>query len=209
MTNTLIAVAGLMIAGLLSPGPNFVLISARALSSGSRSASAAALGVSGGSITHAIFGVAGFGALLQSSTGLFTIAKMIGASYLVWIGFKSVRGAIRAKGVAVGNDVAGSSGVGVRRSVVDGYLTQMSNPKSTLFFLAMFTTVVPTDITIWQGTAVVATVGATALAGYVLIATALSQPIFQRAYRRVGSVFDAIFGVAMIALGLRVALAES
>lgn len=217
MTQLLLTVAALTIAGLLSPGPNFLLISGRALSSGVRPALATAMGVTAGSLTHAVFGIAGFGALLRSSSGLFTAAKLIGATYLIWIGLKSLRGAVRAKraarAVATGvGDVdpghAVGPTVGPRRSALDGYLTQMSNPKSTLFFLALFTTVVPAETTVLEATAVVATVVLLALIGYALIALLFSRPVLQRSYRRVGYVFDAVFGMLMTALGVRIAVSE-
>lgn len=210
MTQLLLTVAVVIIAGLLSPGPNFVLISGRALSSGSRPAVAAATGVGIGSLTHALFGIAGFGALLRSSTALFTTAKLIGAAYLAWIGCKSLRGAVRSRrsGSGTMSDHETETTIGIRRSALDGYLTQMSNPKSTLFFLAMFTTVVPSDTSLWEGVAVVVTILAVALSGYILIALVFSRPIFQRAYQRVGVFFDALFGVAMIALGVRVAISD-
>lgn len=215
MLQLLLAVTGLMIAGLLSPGPSFVLVSGRALSSGRRSAVAAAIGVAAGSLTHALFGIAGFGALLRSSSGLFTAAKLAGGAYLVFVGFKSLRGAIRsrrqssAQNSDAGDPVFLARAVGSRRSAVDGYLTQMSNPKTTLFFLALFTSVVPTDTQFWEAAAVLATVVVTALAGYIVIAVAFSRPILRTTYQRIGYVFDALFGTLMVALGIRVATTKS
>ena len=212
MTQLLLTVAGLTIAGLLSPGPNFLLISGRALSSGVRSAVATAFGVTAGSLTHAMFGIAGFGALLRSSASLFTVAKLLGASYLVWVGFKSLRSAIRTRTAGFENSRGEQNphppATGPWRSAVDGYLTQMSNPKSTLFFLALFTTVVPAQTTVLQGAAVVGTVVGLALTGYVLIAAVFSRPVLQRGYQRVGYVFDAVFGLLMIAIGLRIAVTD-
>lgn len=93
--------------------------------------------------------------------------------------------------------------------MLDGYLTQMSNPKTTLFFLALFTTVVPADTGLLEGVAVLATVVTLALTGYVAIAMLFSRPALQRAYRRVSYVFDAMFGGLMLALGVRVALLDT
>lgn len=216
MTNLLLTVAGLTIAALLSPGPNFVLISGRALTSGARPAMATAVGVATGTLTHALFGIAGVGALLRGSATLFTTAKLVGAAYLLWVGFKALRGAIRSRraqlaangAIADLAETAPRDRVGITRSAVDGYLTQMSNPKSTLFFLAMFTTVVPANTGIAEGAAVVGTVVTLALAGYIAIALIFSRRPFQLAYQRVGYVFDAVFGVLMVALGIRVALVE-
>ena len=208
MSQTLLTVAGLTIVGLLSPGPNFVMITGRALSSGRAAAFAAAIGVSTGSMTHAIFGIAGFGAVLRSSSSVFTVAKLLGASYLVWIGMKSLRGALRARrerGSAQAS-IERLQPISVRRSAIDGYLTQMSNPKSTLFFLAMFTTVVPAGTGLLESALIVATISALALAGYTLIAVLFSRDIFRRWYVGVGHRIDAVFGVVMIALGIRVAL---
>ncbi|MEM7094314.1 MAG: LysE family transporter [Actinomycetota bacterium] len=212
MTSLLLTVAGLTVAALISPGPNFVLITSRAMASGRRLAIASAGGVALGTASHAVLGIAGFGALLRSNSWIFTTAKLLGAGYLFWIGFKSLRSVWRTRRTAVARPaqaaVSSADQLGVRRAVLDGWLTQMSNPKTTLFFLALFTTVVPTDASAATGVAVVATIVGLALVWYTVVATAFSLAAMRKAYRRAARPIDVVFGTLMIALGLRVAAVD-
>lgn len=207
MSSLLITVGGLTLAALVSPGPNFVLITGRAMASGRRAALAAAWGIAMGTATHAVLGIVGFGALLRSSYWVFTGAKLLGASYLFWIGFKSIRGAWRSRSSNSPETEPDPKLVAMsaHRSLADGWLTQMSNPKTTLFFLALFTTVVPSDASFAQGSAVVLTVVLLAAAWYSVVAMAFSVQAVRRVYRSVGRYIDAVFGGVMIALGIRIA----
>ena len=142
----------------LTPGPDVMFIVANAVRGGLRAGVAAALGIGAGCLVHVTAAAAGVSALLAASSAAFSVLKWVGALYLVWVGVKMLRGALkRAAGgaaagavnasemIAVSAGGAGAAGQFNSKSVEPaagwsvfrrGFLTNALNPKVALFFLA-------------------------------------------------------------------------
>ena len=120
---------------VLSPGPTMLMCITTAIHHGPRKAMLSA----GGSVT-AVSGVMllsalGLGALLAASETAFTIAKVVGAAYLIWLGVKT----FRSQGTLLANDSeSGITAMTGRASYLRGFLVGASNPKALLFFAAFF-----------------------------------------------------------------------
>jgi homoserine/homoserine lactone efflux protein len=120
----------------LSPGPAVFYV----VSQGVRGAMRRTLPASAGIITaNAIYftlSATSLGALIAASARFFTIAKWLGAAYLIYLGVKALISAGSSLAVVLGDTAAG--GPGDRRRVYLGALTlQLANPKALLFFLAL------------------------------------------------------------------------
>jgi threonine/homoserine/homoserine lactone efflux protein len=113
---------------LMIPGPTALLVVSYALGHGRRSALATAAGVVLGDFVAMTLSLAGLGALLAASAGLFTALKWIGAAYLVWLGIKLWRAA-----PAIGE---ASVEVSHRRMFGHAFVVTALNPKSIVFFVA-------------------------------------------------------------------------
>jgi threonine/homoserine/homoserine lactone efflux protein len=84
-------------------------------------------------------------------------------------------------------------------------LTNVSNPKSAIFWTSVFALLVPRDAPIWFIAAAIAiVVGQTAL-WYSFVAFFISTPVARKGYARLGRWLDVIAGTIMVALGLRLA----
>ncbi len=127
MTLLLFLLAASVIA--LSPGPGIFYVAARTLADGRGAGLASSLGTGIGGLVHVVAGAAGVSALILASAEAFTVLKIAGALYLVWLGIKTAREA----GTAV---VATTAGVGARRAFRDGIFVEALNPKTAAFFLA-------------------------------------------------------------------------
>ncbi|MGL5497222.1 MAG: LysE family translocator [Aeromonas sobria] len=127
----LFVVSGLLLN--IMPGPDSLLIMLRSGSQGWRAGSAAALGIGTGTMIHVLAAALGLSALLSASAELFTVIKLAGALYLVYLGISLFRqpAANSAAGAAV-TLPALSYGQIYRQ----GVLTNVLNPKVALFFLA-------------------------------------------------------------------------
>ncbi|MET0517574.1 MAG: LysE family translocator [Burkholderiaceae bacterium] len=119
----------------LAPGPDSILIMARSASQGWRAGSAAALGIGAGTCVHVLAAALGLSALLAASSWAFSVVKIAGAAYLVFIGLTMLLNRARKNGGAA-IATAAPPALPWRRIFAQGFLTNVLNPKVALFFLA-------------------------------------------------------------------------
>ncbi len=128
-----VALSALLIA---TPGPDTALIIRNALASGPRASTMSALGVSVGILAWAAAATFGVGVLLESSSTAFTILKLAGAAYLVYLGLHSLlgsppRGELRPR-------PRGAAGVGGSiHAWGQGLFSNLLNPKTGAFFVTV------------------------------------------------------------------------
>jgi len=126
-TLAVFALAALLLA--VTPGPAVLYIVARSVHQGRRAGMLSALGIAAGGLVHVLAAVAGLSALLVSSALAFTAVRWAGAVYLVWLGVKTLRGGADAES-------ASPPPAAPRRIFLQGFVVNVLNPKTALFFLA-------------------------------------------------------------------------
>jgi threonine/homoserine/homoserine lactone efflux protein len=119
--------AALLIA--ITPGPGIFYVAARTLAGGRGAGLASTLGTGLGGLLHVVAGAAGVSALVVASAEAFTLLKIAGAVYLVWLGTKTIRTA-RVK-LPMDTRPANS-----KSAFRQGVLVEALNPKTAAFFLA-------------------------------------------------------------------------
>ncbi|MEV8534739.1 LysE family transporter [Streptomyces sp. NPDC051211] len=140
-----IAVAVITLLAVISPGADFAMVVRNSYLYGRTTGLLAAAGVAAGVLVHVSYTMLGVGLLIASSTELFTAIKLAGAAYLVYIGIRTFRARTE---VAVDlESEAALSPFGAMRS---GFLTNVLNPKTTLFVVSTFTQVVNPGTPVWQ-----------------------------------------------------------
>jgi threonine/homoserine/homoserine lactone efflux protein len=125
-----------VLSGLLlnvTPGPDTLYIVGRSSVQGWRGGAFAALGVGAGTLVHICAAALGLSALLAASAAAFTTVKIIGAIYLLYVGIGLIRsaGSISSSPAALEHRSISARGI-----FVQGFLTNVLNPKVALFFLA-------------------------------------------------------------------------
>jgi threonine/homoserine/homoserine lactone efflux protein len=122
-----------------SPGPNGILIIKTMSSSGKKFAYINILGLVIATFLHGALSIFGLSALVLQSAELFMALKLIGASYLLYIGLKAIYNSFEKK-----NDIKDEA-TNIKKkegniltSFVEGFLTQLLNPKVSMFYLAAF-----------------------------------------------------------------------
>jgi threonine/homoserine/homoserine lactone efflux protein len=118
----------------ITPGPGIFYVAARTLSGGRAEGIASSLGTGIGGSVHVIAGALGVSAIVLASAELFTALKLIGAAYLVFIGWRTFQSARRES--APDLSVMVEPPHGVRRAFREGILVEALNPKTAAFFLA-------------------------------------------------------------------------
>ncbi len=116
---------------LLVPGPAVLYIFARSVEQGRSAGLVSILGIHAATLVHVAAAAAGLSALLASSAIAFSVVKYAGAAYLIWLGFKKLFGPA---------SIPDFNGAGPPRSrgriFREGFLVNLLNPKTALFFLA-------------------------------------------------------------------------
>jgi len=117
----------------VTPGPDMLYIIGRSTAQGLRAGIVAALGVGAGIFVHIGATALGLSAILAASAGAFTLIKLMGAAYLVYVGFSLLRSSSTPFDSAAATRLAPAS---LRSVFMQGFLTNVLNPKVALFFLA-------------------------------------------------------------------------
>jgi threonine/homoserine/homoserine lactone efflux protein len=116
---------------LLIPGPAVLYIVARSVEQGRVAGFVSDLGIHAATMVHVLAAALGLSALLNSSALAFSVVKYAGAAYLIWIGLKKIFGRAEAPGA----DLA-LVRYSYARLFRDGFIVNLLNPKTALFFLA-------------------------------------------------------------------------
>ncbi|WP_327087268.1 LysE family translocator [Nonomuraea sp. NBC_01738] len=124
----LFAAATLMI--MLVPGPAVLFIVTRSVAQGRSAGLVSVLGVHAGSLVHVAAAALGISALLAASATAFTIVKWVGVAYLVWLGVRKLvkRGPVEEEATPEVHTR--------RRMFWEGFVVNVLNPKTAIFFLA-------------------------------------------------------------------------
>jgi threonine/homoserine/homoserine lactone efflux protein len=198
-----LAVSALVI---VTPGQDTALTIKNTLTAGRRAGRWTAAGVSSGQAVWVIATAAGLAALLRASEPAFVALRIAGACYLVGLGLQALLGAVRRKGGADGELVAGlASAASCRRAFRQGLLSNLGNPKMAVFFtslLPQFTTggaAFLSSLVYGSVFVLITLVWLTAYAG----AVARAGHVLQRT--RVRRALEAVTGTVLVGLGLRIA----
>lgn len=122
--------AGLVL--FVTPGPDMSLWIARTLRGGRRAGMAAMTGTSAGCVVHSALAAGGISVLIAASPVAFAALKVVGACYLLWLAWQTLRhgSALQLDGQGIAQGATA-----LWPSFVTGLLTNLANPKVVLFFI--------------------------------------------------------------------------
>jgi len=196
---------GASVALALAPGPDNVFVLAQSATSGRLAGIAVTIGLCTGLIFHTLAVAFGLAVIFQTSAVAFTILKLLGAGYLLYLAWQAFRAAPDSsaeKGVAR---------LSVRKLYLRGVLMNVSNPKVAIFFLAFLPQFadpaygsIPLQIVV---------LGALFMASAFVVFSSIAWAAgslgawFQRSERAL-IVLNRVAGTVFVALALRLAFAE-
>ena len=187
----------------LTPGPDTAFILGRSIAGGRRIGIASALGISVGSVFHTCAAALGLSAVLATSAWAFSAVKLLGASYLLFLGARML-----FQSSVFWRKPAEAKRVSVRTAFTQGVLTNVLNPKVALFFLAFLPhfieTATPTKVPAFLVLGF--TFVATGTIWCLILASAASTISRRlRANERASLWLNRALGGLFVALGLRLA----
>ncbi|AVW91771.1 LysE family translocator [Celeribacter baekdonensis] len=138
---TFVLIAGLLV---MSPGPNGVLIAKTVPMSGRAAGFANVAGFVTAFYLHGALSILGISVILVHSALAFSIVKLLGAAYLIWLGAKALIAAYRGK-IPDAEPSCGTPKKHLLNAYLEGLLTNVLNPKVSMFYLAAFPQFIPQD----------------------------------------------------------------
>jgi len=189
--------------GLASPGPDLVMVVRNSLLFSRKAGLFTALGFASGVMVHITYTLCGIAALIAQSVFLFSVLKYAGAAYLIYFGIK----ALKSKGFSEGTDTVSGAPETMSpfQAFRSGFLTNLLNPKVTLFFLAIFTQFVgPGTPILIQASYAITCVAMTGV-WFSIVAIFLTHNRIRAKFLGFSRWIDKVCGTLMIILGLRLA----
>ncbi|EKS9798424.1 MULTISPECIES: LysE family translocator [Burkholderia] len=126
----------------VTPGPDTAYIVGRSVAQGRGAGLMSALGISAGCCVHALACAFGLTALLAASAAAFTVIKLVGAAYLIYLGVRMI---IAKQAAEPSGTAAAQAAKPLRQLFMQGFWTNVLNPKVVLFFVSFFPQFVSAD----------------------------------------------------------------
>lgn len=197
----LLVFAGVMVLGQFSPGPDMILLTRTALKRGARTGVEMALGIACGLTVHATVAVAGLALAFVRVPALRELMRWAAAGYLLWLGYRML----------VGISVAWYSGVWVesiteesgRRPFLKGLFCNLLNPKAAIFLAAVVAPFLRGERPGWWTFAIWSIIVGQGFVLWSLWAWLLQWRPLRIRYERLERWIDGAFGIALVALAVR------
>ena len=196
----LVGLAGIWLAAVVMPGPNFFMVSRASLCHSRRAGAGVALGVAVGAGVWAVAALLGLQALFALFPWLFNVARIAGGCYILLLGLQALCRAARGNSqteqhTAITRQRASSFRLGL--------YTSFSNPKTAVFFGSIFSALLPAQGPAWLFALAIVTLMAISICWYGCVACVFSLPAARRACIRWQRLVDALTGGLFSLLGIR------
>lgn len=211
----LLLITGVHLLAAMSPGPDFVLISKQALTKGRRVGLWCSLGITLGLGVHVVYSVLGLATVVAHSQWLLTAIKIIGGCYLLYLGLQGMR----SKSKQITSQLSTQSNQLAVQSlniayfkqanmayIKQGFLCNVFNPKTPVYFVAIFTLVLSPAMPVWQLAVYGAWMMLLQFVWFAVVTFLLSTPSINNRFQKVSHWVDRVMGAAMAGLGLNLLL---
>ncbi|MBB5609942.1 MULTISPECIES: LysE family translocator [unclassified Janthinobacterium] len=197
----LLAVITITLLAVISPGPDFAMVTRNSLILSRRAGVLTAVGVGLGVLVHVGYTLIGVGILIKQSPWLFSTVKLAGAAYLIWLGVKMLRtapgGALADATMAPLSDMA---------ALRTGFLTNALNPKTTVFIISLFMQAMRPDTPLAMQIGYGAFISGVHMVWFSLVALCFSSGTVRERLLAMRHWIDRFFGTLLIGFGVLLAL---
>ncbi|MBL7481107.1 LysE family transporter [Legionella bononiensis] len=198
--SALLPLIALVFISLISPGPDFAITVKNSLVYSRRSGLLTALGIALGSLIHISYTLLGLGLLITEIPVLMRCIQYIGASYLLYIGYKNLMSK------AAGDRIDGfDSTVDLKplQAFSVGFITNLFNPKAMLFFISLFSVLMPRNISDSNKLFLAVVLFLETLLWFSFVAFSLSGTTTRAKFQKVSHWIERVTGAILIVLSLK------
>lgn len=185
----------------ISPGADFVMVTRNSISGSRKNGVFTSLGIATGLWLHIGYCIAGLAILISSSAVVFNLMKYAGAAYLIYIGYQSL---IQKDTLEMGQRGKGEK-ISSWAAYKSGLISNSLNPKTSLFFLSIFTQLVSETTPVLMQIIYGGIICLAHVIWFCLLSVILTHKLLLNRLISHKSIMDKILGGALIVFGLRVA----
>jgi RhtB (resistance to homoserine/threonine) family protein len=186
----------------ISPGADFVMVTRNSVFHGRSAGLYSSLGVSLAIWIHVAYSIAGLAIIISNSIILFSIIKYLGAAYLIYIGWKT----FQSKPEINIERQSKEKGLSNFSAFKIGFITNALNPKTTIFFLSIFTQVVNSQTPLWLQIIYGVIISLAHLLWFSSVSVFLSQPVLLNKFQAYKNSIEKVVGSILMGFGLKVAV---
>ena len=191
----------LIILAIISPGPDFAITLQNTLRHQRRGGLITALGIACGVSVHVSYSIVGLGYLIHQATWILEGIRYLGAAYLIWLGVSAL---LPSRAPQKHDSKNGNNNRPPLFALFrQGFLCNAINPKTSLFFIALFTQLLSPETTIPAQVALGLSIALGHLLWFGLLALLLTIPGCQRLLDQTKLWLTRLTGVCMVGLGAR------
>ncbi len=196
---------------IISPGPDFAVVVKNSLAYGRSSGLSASAGVALANLCHVAINLLGVGVIISQSVFAFTLMKILGAIYLIYLGYKG----LRAKPAPKREATSGATGMplqemhpGLKNAFQSGFLTSLLNPKACLFYLSFFSVILSPAIPRITQTFYGIWISFIALLWFMLVALFFTSPMIGQRIQVFKHWLERFTGGVLMVFGLKLLSSE-
>lgn len=195
-----LAIALLHLMAAISPGPAVLMAARTGITEGLRTGIFLAAGIGAGAVIWAAAALFGLGLVFQAAPILLWALKILGAAYLLHMGWQMWRDAAVPLDLTATPKTPRTAGAAFKL----GVLTQLANPKPAILFSAIFIGTVPQGTALWVYAALLAVVFLNEAVWNILVAKLFSLERTRSTYMSLKTLIDRVFGGLLALLGLKI-----
>lgn len=211
----IIAVAIITVLAVISPGPDFAMVTRIALARGRRAGVLCAVGIGSGVSVHLAYTLIGLGVLLASNVWVLNSLRYLGAAYLIWLGcaalWPDIRRFLVRMNALKNKDVSANTATSLprpdqsrnRSSFWIGFACNALNPKTMLFIVSLFSQVISPGTPILQEIGYGIYIAACHMVWFGLVAVALTLPSVQARIAAIKGWIERAVGLCLAGLGIK------
>ncbi|SDZ37538.1 LysE family translocator [Pseudomonas sp. NFIX28] len=201
-----LALATIHFLAVVAPGPDFAVTIRQSVRFGRVVGLCTAIGIGAGISVHVLYTLLGVGALMHTTPWLLSVAKVVGGAYILYLGISLLRS--KPKTSIEGSDTANDQPQQqtLSKAFMTGFLTNATNPKATLFFLAIFTTVISATTPLKVQALYGVWMCCVNALWFVIVALFFSSSRVRLLFLRMGHWFERTMGVILILFAGRLIL---
>jgi threonine efflux protein len=198
----LISIALIHLFALMSPGPDFFFVTQSAIRQSRSHALCAALGIALSILVWSICAVSGLHYLFQKIAWLQQVLMICGGIYLCYLGVQLLKSAFKpaTENASAQNEMPNAL-KSRKKLLLQGFLTNMANPKALVYFSSVFALAINTDATLFQQSSVLALIFFESLLWFALVAVLFSTSKINHYYQKISQKIDGITGGIFISFG--------